>query len=163
MAESGEESFCVLLVEDNEDHADLIIRGLHSLQGIGDIRHVSDGEMALDYLFRRGKYSDPDTSPRPHLILLDLRIPRIDGLEVLKTIKTHSDLLRIPVVILTSSDAETDITTSYDYHANSYVIKPLNFKIFMTLLRDLGSYWFQLNRTMKRSDPENTLPGGPGR
>ena len=97
------------------------------------IHHVVDGEKALDYLFVRGGYSNPIQNPRPNLILLDLRLPRIDGLEVLKTIKTTPTLLRIPVVILTSSDAESDIAKSYDYHANSYVVKPLDFKSFTKL------------------------------
>jgi CheY-like chemotaxis protein len=109
------------------------------------IHHVLDGEQALDYLFTRGKYAVPGKNPRPNLILLDLRLPRVDGLEVLKTIKTTQDLLRIPVVILTSSDAETDIARSYDYHANSYVVKPLDFKTFTRLMKDLGFYWLGWN------------------
>jgi CheY-like chemotaxis protein len=106
---------------------------------------LPDGEQALDYLFARGKYASPGNNPRPNLILLDLRLPRVDGLEVLKIIKTTPALLRIPVVILTSSDAETDIARSYDYHANSYVVKPLDFKTFTRLMKDLGFYWLGWN------------------
>jgi two-component system response regulator len=145
MAEITGDSLHILLVEDNEAHAELVIRGLRDQQEANRIHHVSDGEKALDYLFRRGAYTDPVQNPRPNLILLDLRLPRVDGLEVLRTIKTTPDLLRIPVVILTSSDAESDIVKSYDYYANSYIVKPLDFKTFTKLMKDLGFYWLGWN------------------
>jgi two-component system response regulator len=145
MAELTGEPLHILLVEDNEDHAELVIRGMRDQQVANKIHHVLDGEKALDYLFFRGAYANPKENPRPNLILLDLRLPRIDGLEVLKTIKSTPDLLRIPVVILTSSDAESDIAKSYDYHANSYVVKPLDFKTFTRLMKDLGFYWLGWN------------------
>jgi two-component system, response regulator len=145
MAELSGEPLHILLVEDNEAHAELVIRGMRDQQVANLIHHVLDGEQALDYLFSRGKYTDPTNNPRPNLILLDLRLPRVDGLEVLKTVKTTPALLRIPVVILTSSDAETDIARSYDYHANSYVVKPLDFKTFTRLMKDLGFYWLGWN------------------
>ena len=145
MVELPGEPLHILLVEDNEAHAELVIRSMRDQQVANRIHHVPDGEQALDYLFMRGAYSDTKKSPRPNLILLDLRLPRIDGLEVLKTIKTTPSLLRIPVVILTSSDAESDIARSYDYHANSYVVKPLDFKTFTKLMKDLGFYWLGWN------------------
>jgi CheY-like chemotaxis protein len=135
----------ILLVEDNEAHAELVIRGMRDQQVANRIHHVPDGEKALDYLFGRGAYADPTINPRPNLVLLDLRLPRVDGLEVLKIIKSTPELLRIPVVVLTSSDAENDIAKSYDYHANSYVVKPLDFKTFTKLMRDLGFYWLGWN------------------
>jgi two-component system, response regulator len=135
----------ILLVEDNEAHAELVIRGMRDQQVANRIHHVVDGEQALDYLFMRGVYADQQKNPRPNFILLDLRLPRVDGLEVLRTIKTTPSLLRIPVVILTSSDAESDIAKSYDYHANSYVVKPLDFKSFTRLMKDLGFYWLGWN------------------
>jgi CheY-like chemotaxis protein len=135
----------ILLVEDNEAHAELVIRGMRDQQVANTIHHVVDGEMALDYLFSRGEYTDTVENPRPNFILLDLRLPRIDGLEVLKTIKTTPSLLRIPVVILTSSDAESDIAKSYDYHANSYIVKPLDFRTFTQLMKELGFYWLGWN------------------
>lgn len=135
----------ILLVEDNDAHAELIIRGMRDQQTANTIHHVADGEQALDYLFRRGAFSDPGKSPRPVLILLDLRLPRVDGLEVLRTIKTTPALLRVPVVILTSSDAENDIAQSYDFHANSYLVKPLDFKTFTRLMKDIGFYWLGWN------------------
>ncbi|MGA2917387.1 response regulator [Methanoregula sp.] len=145
MANLTGEPLHILLVEDNEAHAELVIRGMRDQQVANRIHHVPDGEKALDYLFSRGAYADPAKNPRPNLILLDLRLPRVDGLEVLKIIKTTPSLLRIPVVILTSSDAESDIARSYDYHANSYVVKPLDFKTFTNLMKDLGFYWLGWN------------------
>ena len=145
MAELNGEPLHILLVEDNEAHAELVIRSMRDQQVANKIHHVEDGEQALDYLFGRGAYADPKKSPRPNLILLDLRLPRIDGLDVLKTIKTTPPLLRIPVVILTSSDTESDIAKSYDYHANSYIVKPLDFKTFTRLMKDLGFYWLGWN------------------
>lgn len=135
----------ILLVEDNEAHADLVISSLRENLVANQIHHVPDGEQALDYLFARGNFADPEKYPRPNLILLDLRLPRVDGLEVLRTIKITPSLLRIPVVILTSSDAETDIAQSYDHHANSYLVKPLDFKSFIKLMKDLEFYWLGWN------------------
>jgi two-component system response regulator len=145
MAELTGDPLHILLVEDNEAHAELVIRGLRDQQVANRIHHVSDGEKALDYLFHRGAYTDPVQNPRPSLVLLDLRLPRVDGLEVLRTIKTTPELLRTPVVILTSSDAESDIVKSYDYFANSYIVKPLDFKTFTKLMKDLGFYWLGWN------------------
>ncbi len=135
----------ILLIEDNESHAEIVIRSMRDQQLANTIHHVADGEQALDYLFARGVYADPVQNPRPSLVLLDLRLPRVDGLEVLRIIKTTPSLLRIPVVILTSSDAESDIATSYDYHVNSYLVKPLDFKAYSKLTTDLRSYWLGWN------------------
>jgi two-component system response regulator len=145
MAELSGEPLHILLVEDNEAHAELVIRGMRDQQVANRIHHVLDGEQALDYLFQRGAYADAEKNPRPNFILLDLRLPRVDGLEVLRIIKSTPELLRIPVVILTSSDAESDIAKSYDYHANSYIVKPLDFRTFTSLMKDLGFYWLGWN------------------
>ena len=136
----------ILLVEDNPDHAELVKRNLEDFQVANHINHVEDGEAALDYVYRRGTYSDHKKFPRPDLILLDLRLPRIDGLEVLKQIKRDLTLQAIPVVVLTTSDAEKDLAQAYEYHANSYVTKPVNFENFSRLLRDLGYYWLAWNK-----------------
>ena len=136
----------ILLVEDNPDHAELVKRNLEDFQVANHIHHVEDGEAALDYVYRRGTYSDHKKFPRPDLILLDLRLPRIDGLEVLKQIKRDLTLQAIPVVVLTTSDAEKDLAQAYEYHANSYVTKPVNFENFSRLLRDLGYYWLAWNK-----------------
>lgn len=103
----------ILLVEDNEDHAELVRRSFQSHQVANNIHHVADGEVALDYLLRRGAYRDPKTSPKPDVILLDLRLPKMDGLEVLTEIKKTEELLKIPVVILTSSHEEQDVAKAY--------------------------------------------------
>ena len=140
-----DESLKILLVEDNEDHAEIVMRSFKAHHVANPIQHVTDGEAALDYLLRRGKFSDPKKSPRPHLILLDLRLPKIDGLDVLKAIKETDQLRRIPVVILTSSEEEHDVAMAYDHHANSYLSKPLDFKKFTEMMRELGFYWLGWN------------------
>ncbi|MFH1117909.1 MAG: response regulator [Pseudomonadota bacterium] len=135
----------ILLVEDNADHAKIVKRSLKNHRISNVVCHVQDGETALDYLFRRGRFADPKSSPRPDVILLDLRLPKIDGLGVLKQIKESPHLLRIPVVILTTSHAEQDRAKAYDYHANSYLVKPLDFEKFSALMNDLGFYWLVWN------------------
>lgn len=145
MADLTGEPLHILLVEDNEAHAELVVRGMRDQQVANRIHHVSDGEQALDYLFGRGVFADPVQHPRPNLVLLDLRLPRVDGLEVLRIVKSTPALLRIPIVVLTSSDAESDIAKAFEYHANSYVVKPLDFKTFTKLMKDLGFYWLGWN------------------
>jgi CheY-like chemotaxis protein len=140
------EPLVILLVEDNPDHTELIVRSLQDHRVANRIYHVPDGEAALDYLFRRGEYEDPEKSPRPHVILLDLRLPKVDGQEVLQAIKTTERLRRIPVVIVTTSEAERDVARAYDSHANSYLVKPVDFDKFTQLMDDLGFYWLGWNR-----------------
>jgi CheY-like chemotaxis protein len=135
----------VMLIEDNPDHAELVMRTLADHRVSNRIRHFTDGQAALDYLFRRGPYVDPATSPRPHMILLDLRLPRVDGLEVLRAIKESDDLRCIPVVVLTTSEAERDVARAYLHHANSYLVKPVGFEEFSKLMEDLGFYWLGWN------------------
>ena len=140
----GEPVF-VMLVEDNIDHAELVIRTLENHRIANQIRHFSDGQNALDYLFRHGEYAELEASPRPHLILLDLRLPRVDGLEVLRQIKERDDLKNIPVIILTTSEAERDVARAYDNHVNSYLVKPVGFDEFSKFMDDLGFYWLGWN------------------
>lgn len=140
------ESLNVLLVEDNPDHTEMIKRCFEEHKLPNRIHHVVDGETALDFVFRRGDYADPKKSPRPHVILLDLRLPKIDGLDVLKQIKASEELKVIPVVILTTSDADKDVANSYKNHANSYLVKPIDFDSFNQLINDLGFYWLGWNR-----------------
>ncbi len=141
-----ERPLTILFVEDNHDHAELVLDNLEEHQVVNVIHHVTDGGPALDYLFRRGAYADPEKSPRPDVILLDLRLPKVDGLEVLRQIKTTDVLQRIPVVILTTSSAESDLDRAYEYHANSYLIKPVEFDAFEKLMGELGFYWLCWNR-----------------
>ena len=140
------EAVQVLLVEDEPAHAELVIRSFQNIGVANRINHVMDGEAALDYLFRRGEYADPEKSPTPNLILLDLRLPKVDGLEVLRATKADEVLRRIPVVVLTTSDAESDVARAYENHANSYLVKPVDFKAFGKLMTDLGFYWLAWNR-----------------
>ena len=140
------EPLTILLVEDNADHAELVKRNLQDAQVANRLIHVEDGEAALDYLHGRGTYTNPQRFPRPHLVLLDLRLPRIDGLEVLKDVKDDPKLHTIPVVVLTSSDAERDMALAYEHHANSYLTKPVDFGRFSVLLKDLGFYWLAWNK-----------------
>ena len=140
-----EEPLRILLIEDNLAHAELVMRSFRDHRIVHKIEHLSNGEAALDYLFRRGAYASVEKSPRPHVILLDLRLPRIDGLEVLKEIKDSTDLRTIPVVILTTSEAEQDVARAYGYHANSYLIKPVDFTQFVHLIEELGFYWLAWN------------------
>ncbi len=139
------EPVLVLLVEDNMDHAELVMRTLEDHRIANTIKHFLDGQTALDYLLRRNEYKDPASSPRPHMILLDLRLPRVDGLEVLRIVKEEEELKKIPVVILTTSEAERDMVRAYDHHVNSYLVKPVGYEDFNKLMNDLGFYWLGWN------------------
>lgn len=139
------EPFTILLIEDNPAHAELVLRSFEDHRIANRIIHLSDGETALDYLFHRSPFTNPEESPRPHVIFLDLRLPRMDGLEVLKEIRASDDLHRLPVVILTTSEAKRDVTRAYEQYTNSYVVKPLDFKGFTELMENLGCYWLGWN------------------
>jgi two-component system response regulator len=141
-----EEPLEVLLVEDNPDHEELIRRAFSARGSPVALSVAHHGEEALDFLFRRGEYRDPARSPRPRLILLDLRLPRVDGLDVLARIKSSEDLRGIPAVVLTTSDAEPDVARAYELHANSYLVKTGDFSRFESLLRTVESYWLAMNR-----------------
>ena len=141
----------VMLIEDNADHAELIIRTLEEHRIPNKVRHFFDGQTALDYLLQRGEFSDPAVSVRPQVVLLDLRLPRVDGIEILKTIKSDEKLMSIPVVVLTTSEAEKDVTRAYGNHANSYLVKPVGFEEFKQLMDHLGFYWLGWNTIPKIS------------
>ncbi len=138
------EPILVMLVEDNVDHAELVIRTLEEHRIANRVRHFLDGQSALDYLFHRGEFAG-QASIRPHVILLDLRLPRVDGIDVLKAIKEDNELKTIPVVVLTTSEAEKDVARAYYNHANSYLVKPVGFEEFKKLMDDLGFYWLSWN------------------
>ncbi|MGY8770035.1 MAG: response regulator [Pirellulales bacterium] len=135
----------ILLAEDNAAHARLVMRSFRDHSVENRVIQVDNGESALDYLFQRGEFSDIDT--HPDLVLLDLRLPKYDGLQVLAEIKKDEGLNKIPVVILTTSDAETDINMAYEHNANSYLVKPIDFVEFSKMLKDLGFYWLVWNKS----------------
>ena len=136
----------ILLVEDDPAHAEIVRRNFEKSRSANRLTHVSDGQAALDYLYGREAFSAPHSAPRPGLVLLDLRLPKVDGLEVLKTIKDDDNLNQIPVVILTTSAAESDVARAYDSHANSYLVKPVDFTQFVELMEMLGYYWLVWNK-----------------
>ena len=133
----------VLLVEDDDDHAELTSFALASHDRRHEAVRARDGAEALDILFRRGPHA---RAGRPDLVLLDLNLPRVDGLDVLEAVKGDDGLREIPVVILTTSDAEGDRTRAYRHHANSYLVKPADFAEFEALVHGCGDYWGSLNR-----------------
>ena len=136
----------VLLVEDDAAHAEIVRRNFKESRVANKLIHVADGQAALDYLFQRNDFSNPATSPPPGIILLDLRLPKVDGLEVLKTIKADPNLSRIPTVVLTTSAAESDMVKAYGHHANSYLVKPVDFTQFTKLMEIFGYYWLAWNQ-----------------
>lgn len=141
------EAFHILLVEDEEAHAELTCRAIRKTGNTSPIDIVTDGEQALDYVFNRGKYADKNRFPYPDLILLDLKLPGIDGIEILRQIKEHPFLRRIPVIVLTTSQREEDIASSYGYHANSYLTKPVGLKEFEKKVMQMDLYWTNLNES----------------
>jgi two-component system response regulator len=144
-----EKARTILLIEDDEAHAALITRILENVDRGAEIQLVRDGEEALEYLFQQGKYAAQEMRPRPDLVLLDLRLPRLDGLEVLKAIKRSERLKAIPVVVLTSSESETDIQTAYLSGANIYLVKPLSFGEFAELIR-MVTTWLVRDRLLRK-------------
>lgn len=136
----------ILLVEDNPLDAELTIRALKKGGLANKLLWLKDGEQALDYLFRRGAYAARE-DVLPRLVLLDLKMPRVDGIEVLKAVKQDERTRRIPVVVMTSSQEEKDVAQSYDMGANSYVVKPVDFSAFADLARQAGFYWLAINRS----------------
>ena len=140
------EPIVILVVEDDPAHVEIIRRNVEASRLANRLMSVEDGQVALDYLRRKGQYNNADKFPMPHLILLDLRLPKVDGLEVLKTIKSDQMLNKIAVVILTTSSAEADMAKAYEYHANSYLVKPVDFTQFSKLMETFGYYWVAWNQ-----------------
>lgn len=138
----------ILLVEDNPDDMALTLRAFKKNNMTNEIVVVKDGAEALDYLFASGKYSDRDPRVMPALILLDLKLPKIDGLEVLRRLRADERTQLLPVVILTSSREEQDLIAGYKLGANSYVRKPVDFNQFTEAIRQLGLYWLVLNEPL---------------
>ena len=140
------EPIVILVVEDDPAHVEIIRRNFEASRLANRLLSVEDGQAALDYLNRKGKYNDADKFPMPNLILLDLRLPLVDGLDVLKIIKSDPKLTTIPVVILTTSSAESDMVKAYEWHASSYLVKPVDFTQFSKLMETFGYYWVAWNQ-----------------
>ena len=134
----------ILLAEDDPGDQELTRRAFEESSFDNKLYITADGEETLDYLHRRGKYSDPKISPRPDLILLDLNMPKLDGRQVLEQMKTDPELRRIPVVVLTTSSQEEDILLSYDVGCNSFITKPVDIDKLYSVIQDLGEYWLQI-------------------
>ncbi|WP_126456168.1 response regulator [Sulfuriflexus mobilis] len=137
----------ILLVEDNPDDEALTIRALKHHNIANDVVVARDGVEALDYLFCRGKYAGNTDNDLPQVVLLDLKLPKVDGLEVLKEMRANERTSALPVVVLTSSNEEKDIVDSYNLGANSYVRKPVDFVQFISAVEQLGMYWLVLNQS----------------
>lgn len=136
----------ILLVEDNLYDAELTIRSLRKNNAAKHITHLKDGAAALDFLFGRGIYKDRNLDIKPKVILLDLKMPKVSGLEVLEQIAAHEETKKIPVVMLTSSKEDPDIERAYALGANSYIVKPADFESFSKTVNALGNYWLTLNQ-----------------
>ena len=139
-----DDSRVILIVEDSPEDYEATVRGLRSSGVANPIFHCEDGDEALDFLLRQGKYTDPEKSPRPGIILLDLNLPGTDGREVLSEIKKTDDLKKIPVVVLTTSSDERDVEQCYANGASSYIVKPVSFSGFMEAIQRLKDYWFEI-------------------
>jgi two-component system response regulator len=140
-----EKSVEILLVEDNPDDVELTLHAFQKHNLANCVHVVRDGAEALDFLFRTGAYKDRRIEDSPHVVLLDLKLPKVDGLEVLRRMKEESRTRMIPVVVLTSSREDRDITESYQLGVNSYIVKPVNFEQFTEAVRQLGLYWLLMN------------------
>lgn len=143
--ESKTSSIRILLVEDNLDHALVVKRIIQNHTIEIDLTHVQDGEEALNFLFHQNDNDEDDQFQMPNIILLDWRLPKINGLEVLKKIKTSLELKKIPVIILTTSEANIDYTNAYEHNANSYLVKPMDFGEFSEMMDKFINYWVKWN------------------
>lgn len=139
----------ILLVEDSPRDAEVTIRALRKHNLSNHLVHVTDGQEALDWLFGTGKYEGRDTNHHPKVILLDLKLPKVDGIEVLRAIRADPRTHRLPVVIMTSSREQQDVIRSYDLGVNSYVVKPVDFESFSKAVAELGHYWVLVNQEPK--------------
>ena len=142
----------ILIADDDEDDREMIRDALKESRLLNNLHCVSDGEELMDYLHHRGKFEDQIKNPLPGLILLDLNMPRMDGREALREIKTHPQLRQIPVVVLTTSQAEEDIFRTYELGVNSFITKPVSFNDLVKVMKSIGHYWFDI---VELPDPEH--------
>jgi two-component system, response regulator len=148
----------ILLVEDSQDDIDLALHALRQGKLANSILAVRDGEEALDFLFCRGAYADRSFAQPPKLVLLDLKMPKVDGLQVLKQVKSDARTKSIPVVIMTSSKEERDLIEGYNSGANSFIQKPVDFEQFRATVKSLGMYWLVVNQPPVNQAPVNGVP-----
>jgi len=144
----------ILLVEDSLDDAEMTIRALGQVNLADNLVHFEDGQEVLDYLFGEGEYVNRDISIQPKAILLDIKMPRVDGIEVLRQIKANESTKMIPVVIMTSSSEEKDMISAYSFGVNSYVVKPMDFSGFAKAVSELGLYWMLTNSIPGNKSPD---------
>jgi two-component system, response regulator len=135
----------ILLVDDDMDDAEMMIHAMRKNNLANKVMHMMDGEEALDFLFGKGKFIGRDVNLKPRLILLDLKMPKVDGMEVLEKVKSNDATKKIPVVIFTSSKEDPDVNRCYELGANGYIVKPVEFEGFMKAISELGMYWMLLN------------------
>ncbi|HVD98252.1 MAG TPA: response regulator [Cytophagaceae bacterium] len=139
----------IVLVEDNPHDAEMTIRALTKNKVLNKIVHLEDGAEALDFIYGTGKYTGRNTAIKPKVILLDVKMPKVNGIEVLRKIKSDDRTKTIPVVMLTSSKEDPDVRTCYELGANSYIVKPVDFENFTKSIAELGVYWLLLNEPLK--------------
>lgn len=139
----------VLIAEDSDYDAEMALAALEDTRVTSNIHRVIDGAEALDFLFGKGKYEGRETNNTPKLILLDIKMPRLDGLQALEQIRENEHTKNIPVVMMTSSKEESDLVKSYDLGANSYIVKPVDFDKFSEAVKEVGMYWLVLNQPAK--------------
>jgi two-component system, response regulator len=142
----------VLIVEDNQDDLDLALRAFEKSRVANEIAVARDGEEALDYMFAVGDHAGRQGKPLPEMVLLDLKLPRVDGIEVLRTLRADPRTRRVPVIMLTSSNEDRDLLASYELGANSFVRKPVDFAEFVQAVHQLGLYWLVLNQPVPPTD-----------
>ncbi len=148
----------ILMADDDPDDRMLTRDALEESRLLNEFETVEDGEELMDYLFRRGKFSGAGARPLPGLILLDLNMPRKDGREALREIKSHPELRRIPVVVMTTSRADEDILRTYDLGVNSFITKPVTFDALVDVLKTIGKYWFEVVELPVWDTPDAALP-----
>ncbi|MES2133504.1 MAG: response regulator [Bacteroidota bacterium] len=139
----------ILLVEDNPNDAEMTIRALRKNHLANRIIHLKNGAEALDFIYGKGEYEGRDVRAMPKVVLLDLKMPKVDGIEVLRTMKSNELTKTIPVVVLTSSKEDPDVKTCYELGVNSYIVKPVGFENFLKAISELGFYWLILNQSPK--------------
>ena len=139
----------ILLIEDSKEDAEMTLRAINKIKVINNVKVISDGEEAINFIFGKGEYEGKNLPINPKLILLDLKLPKIDGLEILRILKSDNDKKTIPIVVLTSSNEENDVVESYRLGVNSYIVKPVESDNFMKAIHDIGLYWLLLNQPIR--------------